>query len=50
MRNRVNDIYNDLCVPMPKPHFYVVDQEKGESVESKKPAGESSDIFVYFVT
>lgn len=51
MRNRVKEIYKEVCVPKPNVYFVVVDEAKGETVENKvlcetKP----EDIIVYFVT
>lgn len=51
MRDRVKKIYKEICVPKPEVHFFVIDQEKGESVEENvlretKP----EDVMVYFVT
>lgn len=52
MRNRVNELYKEICVPKPKCYFEVVDLEKGETVEeaSVLRGTNEQDIVVLFVT
>lgn len=52
MRNRTNELYKKVCVPKAKPYFFVVDQEKGETIEEKvlRESFEPQDILILFVT
>lgn len=55
MRNRVHELYKEVCVPKPAIHFAIVDQEKGETVDSKLADNvlhgtRDEDIVVLFVT
>lgn len=54
MRTRVNDLYKQVCIPKPTNQFILVDQEAGETVETKAVEvpriTSESDIIVYFVT
>ena len=50
MRNRVDEIYKKVCVQKAKPHFVVLDREKGETVENFFSETKENDILILFVT
>lgn len=54
MRNRINELYKEVCVPNPESHFIIVDQAKGDTVEQYEENVShrtiDHDIYVYFVT